>query len=140
MPLLFSFLQHLFPRPLGAVNEAKDVSQEQTGKCRSLSVFPDWMIRGRKTSYKQLTIVAPFSWQVSIPGMRIPILISWPISHSSLMVSYIWVCYPRTSSRCISCALTPVPISRVAAADRIASVAISALWASLYGIDAVRRK
>ena len=86
MPLLFSFLQQQLPRLLGAGNGAKDVSREQTGKGRSLSVLPDWMIRGRKTSYKRLTSVAPFSRQVSIPGMRIPILISWPISYSSLMV------------------------------------------------------
>lgn len=68
----------------------------------------------------KFTSVAPFSAVVSTPGTRRPMLTSKPELYFSL--GTVWVCCQMKSSRCKPCALTPGPMSKVAADERIGSV------------------
>jgi hypothetical protein len=87
------------------------------------------------------TRVAPFSAVVSTPGTSSPIPISDPTVYSFPWCWWrAWVCCQMKSSRCKPCCLTPGPMSNVVAAERTASVAISAPSSKLYGWETVRRK
>ena len=95
--------------------------------------------RSCENSYPR-TIVAPLATEKSTPGTYSPMPTSDPNTYSFWGRLPVWVCCQMKSSRCKPCLWTPGPMSNVAAADRMASVAISTPLSKLYGWETVPRK